>query len=469
LYIAGTLPPGCHRAQRGEQTADNLLVGENITPHRWVDGRAQVRISIPRWFQLIVIPLAIIFALYFGRAASHAVFVFLMSAIVALLLNPLVLASKRIRCPRWLAVPLVYIVFIGAIVLVFVYLGPPLVDQLQKLFNAVPDWLVSLNKQLANLQDWLARHSIRTNLQINTSDIATWLQTHGAESVGAIVSVGKNVVGAVVNLFLTLVISFYMLIDGKRIYRFLCRLAPGDPETGEDYVRGLQKAFSRYVRGQVFLGLVVAVCSWLVIWVLSWNSVHVWPEGGQWALLFGVWAGITEVIPYVGPFLGGAPPVIAALFHSPWAALIVLIAYVVIQQLESHVLAPNIVGTSVGVHPLLVIFALLAGAQIGGILGMIAALPILAMLKHTFTFYQFKFSRAPWIGDDGVTVVSTARVEVPPAEKDQPPGEAPATEPPARELARKARAAGKAIVAGGAKVAAKAKTILAGRKGDAES
>ena len=223
--------------------------------------------------------------------------------------------------------------------------------------------------------------------------------------------------GALVNLFLTVVVSFYMLIDGKRIFRFLCRLGAGRARRSrKSYVRGLQKAFSRFVRGQALLGADHwrAVCG-LAIWILSWERVGVWPEGGQWALLFGFWAGVTEVIPYVGPFLGAVPPVIAAFFHSPWAALIVAIAYFVIQQLESHILAPNIVGSSVGVHPLLVIFALLAGAQIGGILGMIAALPILAMLKHTFTFYDFKLSRASWAGDDGAVLV--------PASSTGPPGE----------------------------------------------
>jgi predicted PurR-regulated permease PerM len=423
-----------------------------------------VRISIPRWAQFILIPIAVVLALYFGRAASHAIFVFLMSSIVALLLNPLVLASKRIKCPRWLAVPLVYIVFIGAVVLIFVYLGPPLVDQLQKLFNAVPGWLDSLNKQLVNLEGWLARHDVHANLQINTGDIVGWLEMNGAQSLGTIISVGKNVVGAVVNLFLTLVISFYMLIDGKRIYRFIRRLVPGDQQAKEGYVNGLQKAFSRYVRGQFFLGLVVGVCSWLVIWILSWNSVGVWPEGGQWALLFGVWAGVTEVIPYVGPFLGGAPPVIAAFFHSPWAALVVLIAYVVIQQLEGHVLAPNIVGNSVGVHPLLVIFALLVGAQVGGVLGMIAALPILAMLKHTFTFYEFRFSRASWVGDDGVMIVSATAADIPPSAKAEAPKETPASETPGRRLVQKTKVVGRSLASAGARLAAKGKAMGARRK-----
>jgi predicted PurR-regulated permease PerM len=395
-----------------------------------------VRITIPRWAQFILIPVAILLALYFSRAASHAVFVFLISAMVALLLNPVVLAARRIKCPRWLAVPLVYLAFIAIVVLFFRFLGPPLIHQFQRLFEAIPGWLESLNRLLAHLEGWLASHNIDVNLRVNTSDIVAWLQSHGAESVGTLVSFGRDVVGAFVNLLLTVVVSFYMLIDGKRIFRFICRLAPGEPQVKEDYVRGLQKAFSRFVRGQALLGATIAVACGLVIWILSWDVVGVWPEGGQWALLFGFWAGITEVIPYIGPFLGAVPPVIAAFFHSPWAALIVAIAYLVIQQLESHILAPNIVGSSVGVHPLLVIFALLAGAQIGGILGMIAALPLLAMLKHTLTFYDFKLSRASWVGDDGVALVS-AKSGAPPPRRTKPPekkrGEEAGNEEPGKE------------------------------------
>lgn len=372
-----------------------------------------MRITIPRWVQLVLIPVAIFLALYFSRSASHAVFVFLISTIVALLLNPVVLLMKRIKFPRWLAVPVVYLAFVAVVVVAIVFLGPPLLRQFQRLFEAIPSWLDSLNGLLADLENWLASHSIEVNLQINTDDIVDWLQSHGAESIGTLVTVGWSVVGWFVNLFLTVVVSFYMLIDGKRIFRFICRLAPGEQVVKEDYVRGLQTAFSKYVRGQLLLGATIGLACGLVIWIMSWDVVGVWPAGGQYALLFGFWAGVTEVIPYIGPWLGAVPPVIAAFFHSPMAALIVIIAYFVIQQLESHILAPNIVGSSVGVHPLVVIFALLAGAQIGGILGMLASLPLLAMLKHTLTFYDFKLSKAPWAGDDGIALIP-ARSGAPP-------------------------------------------------------
>ena len=391
-----------------------------------------MRITIPRWVQMVMIPIAILLVLYFSRSASHAVFVFLISTIVALLLNPVVLAMGKVKCPRWLAVPIVYLAAVGIIVVIVIFLGPPLGRQFQKLFEAIPGWLDSINKALGDLEVWLSAHGVKASLQFNSSDVVNWVQAHSAQSVGTLLTVGRSVVGLIVNLFLTVVISFYMLIDGKRVFRFLCRLAPGggEPAVKEGYVRGLQSAFSRYVRGQCLLGAAIGLACGLAIWILSWDVVNVWPEGGQWALLFGVWAGVTEVIPYVGPFLGGAPPVIAAFFHSPVTALWVVIIFVVIQQLESHILAPNIVGSSVGVHPLIVIFALLAGAQIGGILGMIAALPLLAMLKHTLTYYDFKMSRASWAGDDGIVLIPARSGPGPrPVRPPGIPGEEPAERP----------------------------------------
>jgi predicted PurR-regulated permease PerM len=370
---------------------------------------------------MILIPVAILLVLYFGRSASYAIFVFLISTIVALLLNPVVLIMGRIKCPRWLAVPVVYLAFVGVVAVLIIFFGPPLVRQFQRLFEAIPGWLDDINGLLADLEAWLATHNIEVNLQFNTSDIVSWLETHSSQSVGAIVSVGWNVVSGLINLFLTVVVSFYMLIDGKRLFRFLCRFAPGEAGVKEGYVRGLQTAFSRFVRGQALLGATIGLACGLAIWILSWDAVNIWPEGGQYALLFGFWAGITEVIPYIGPFLGAVPPVLAAFFHSPITALWIIIIYFVIQQLESHILAPNIVGSSVGVHPLLVIFALLAGAEIGGILGMIASLPLLAMLKHTMTYYDFKLSRAPWAGDDGIVLIP-AKSGAPPPRRVKPPG-----------------------------------------------
>ena len=148
-----------------------------------------MHISIPRWAQAVLIPVAIILAIWFMKVASHAVFVFLMSVVVALLLNAVVLGMGKAKVPRWLAVPVVYLAFVAVVVLLFIFLGPPLIRQFQVLFAAIPSWLDAINQELLNLQLWLASHNIKVNLQFDTASIVTWLQSEGSSSVGTLFSV----------------------------------------------------------------------------------------------------------------------------------------------------------------------------------------------------------------------------------------------------------------------------------------
>ena len=112
------------------------------------------------------------------------------------------------------------------------------------------------------------------------------------------------------------------------------------------------------------------------------------PSGSKYAVAFGAWAGLTEVIPYLGPVLGAMPPVIVALLHSPLTAVWVIIAYVGIQEVEGHIAAPLIMGTRFRVHPLVVIFAVLVGNQLHGIVGMFIAVPLIPLARETWVFFR---------------------------------------------------------------------------------
>lgn len=375
-------------------------------------------IRIPRWLQVAALPVVVFLAVYVARSMSHAVFAFIMATLIALLLNPVVMALKRARIPRGIGATLVYLAFVGLLVLVLILALPPLLNQLNNLLARLPQFDASFRQWLQGVQDYLAARDIVIDLIAEWDRIGEWFAGQWTSLAGTLFSVGVGVAGGLANFVIIVITSFYMLVDGKRIFRFLVRLVPGDEATSETYLLGLQTSFTRYVKGQLLLGVAVGLASGLGVWILGWRVVNIWPEGAPYALLFGVWAGITELIPYVGPWLGAIPPVILALFHSPAAAIWVAVIYFSIQQLEGHILVPNIMGASLGVHPLVVIFAVLAGAQIAGILGMLAVLPILAMLKHTMSYYKFKLSKAPWIGDDGVTVLSC---EVP--QRGSPPAQ----------------------------------------------
>lgn len=367
-----------------------------------------MQITIPRWAQLIVIPLAVVLTVYFARLVSHALFVFLMATLLALLLNPVAHALRRGRVPRAVSIPLVYLVLLSALGLILAVGLPPLARQAQALFERLPDWADTFNRELPNYQSFLENYGINVDLTGLMDRSTEWLGGAGLSSVGRLFNLGVGVAGSMATLFLVLIVSFYMLIDGRRIVAALVRIIPIEDAVAEVYLEGLQASFSRYIKGQALLATSVGLAAGLGVWVLGWEAVGVWPEGGQYALLFGVWAGVTEVIPYVGPWLGALPPVVLALFHSPVTALWVAIIFWLIQLLENHILVPNIMGASVGVHPLMVIFALLAGAEVGGVLGMLAVLPLLAMARHTIDFFDVRLSRAPWVGDDGVTPVEVS-------------------------------------------------------------
>jgi predicted PurR-regulated permease PerM len=363
-----------------------------------------LHITVPRWGQFLLIPLVVVVILFLLPRMSHALFVFVMATLLALLLNPIVESLRRVFLPRAIGVPLVYLTFAALMVLLTLLGVPPLIDQAARLLALTPQWLVELDDWMSDLQVYLATLGLDVDLQSTLDRSIGWLESRSLSSAGTLFTYTIDVVGSIATFLLVIIISFYMLIDGRRIHRYLRRIVPGDEVTGGEYLDGLQTSFTRYIKGQLLLATSVGLAAGLGVWALGWEVIGIWPEGSQYALLFGVWAGVTEVIPYVGPFLGAAPPVFLALFHSPTAALWVAGIYLAVQQLENHILVPNIIGSSVGVHPLVVIFALLAGAQIAGIIGMLTVLPLLAMLRHTLDFYQVRLSRAAWIADDGIAL-----------------------------------------------------------------
>jgi len=126
------------------------------------------------------------------------------------------------------------------------------------------------------------------------------------------------------------------------------------------------------------------------------SVVGIFPNGGKYALFFGVWAGVMEAMPYLGPVLAAIPPTAVALFESPSAALWVIVVFVLIQEVEGHILVPVIMGGRFKVHPLIVIFAVLAGGEIHGITGMLLAIPLIPLAKETVVFLRPRLSFEGW-------------------------------------------------------------------------
>jgi predicted PurR-regulated permease PerM len=200
---------------------------------------------------------------------------------------------------------------------------------------------------------------------------------------------------ALVDLVLVFVLSVYMLLYGQTIGAVVRRaMPPGDGTPADDYPRLAQHAVSRYVGGQLLFSVVMGASAGLALYLFG--VLGIFPDGRKYALALGVFYGVMELIPYIGPILGSIPPLLLALFTDPVSALWVALLFIGLQQLEGHVVAPQIFSHTLRINPLLVIFALLLGLQLYGIIGALVSLPILSVLRETAIYLHRHLELEPW-------------------------------------------------------------------------
>jgi predicted PurR-regulated permease PerM len=365
------------------------------------------RIQIPRWIQLVGLPLLLLLAWVLARAAGHAVFLFLVAALIALLLDPIVLGLGKFRVRRGISVTLVYVTFAGALIVVIVALATVVVSQTRTAANQFNDYFTvphgqthqtSADRDVDRLQHWLNTHHLRSIKveasghrlvkRIRDRDVGKYTHRVVRFVEGAAISIGRAIFDAI----LIFVVSIYMLLGMGRFARFVDRRFP--PYGGRPLVSRVEHALVAYVRGQVALSLIIGTSAGLGLY--AFGLAGLLPNGQTYALIFGGWVALTEVLPYLGPWLGGVPPTIYALVVHPISALWVVLLFLAIHQIEGHIVVPNVMGGALRLHPLLVIFGLLAGIEIDGIPGALVALPLLAAGRATWEFFAERLELEPW-------------------------------------------------------------------------
>ena len=392
---------------------------------------ASVRIEIPRWVQLVALPLLLLLLWTVAGAVRHVLFLFLVALLIALLLNPLVRGLGRAWIPRGPAVALVYLAFAAAVALAVLALATVVVQETRSAAHRVDNYFTvesghpkrtGAEQDLARFQHFLDRHHLSSVHvqrrgekflnQVGTKDVQKYTSKALRWAEGA----GVAVVTLLFDGFLVIVVSIYMLLDMQRLTEAIDRRFP--PHGRGGLIVRMEQAVASYVKGQLLLSLIIGVSSGLGLWILG--LVGLMPHGGRYAAAFGAWAGVTELIPYIGPWLGAAPPVLYALVQHPLSALWVTLLFLGIQQLEGHVVVPNVMGRSLRLHPLLVIFGLLAGGEIYGFPGILVALPLLAAGRAAWEFFAERIELAPWdashpLAEIGVDTTKAPPPETPPA------------------------------------------------------
>ena len=338
----------------------------------------------------------------------HAVFLFLVAALIALLLDPLVRALEKLRIPRGLSIAIVYLSFAAALAVVFIALGSIVVDQTQSAANRVDNYLTSESGQppqtgfeqdVDRFQLWLDTHHLeRIDIRQQGQDFAENIQGQDVEKYttevidflrGAAISIFQ----LVFSLVLIFVVSIYMLLDMGRLKRAADRRLPPSPGK-PGLVMQMEQAVAGYVRGQVLLSLIIGTSAGIGLYILG--TIGLVEGADTYAVLFGAWVAVTELIPYLGPWLGAIPPIIYALIVDPISAIWVALLFLGIHQIEGHIVVPNVMGSALRLHPLLVIFGLLAGAELYGLPGIFVALPFLAVCRAIWEFFGERIEFEPW-------------------------------------------------------------------------
>ncbi|MGF1513581.1 MAG: AI-2E family transporter [Elainellaceae cyanobacterium] len=299
----------------------------------------------------------------------------LIATVLASAISPIVNWAEQWRIPRWVTVILVYSTLIGGLTGFIILIGPSLFDQIQRLIRQVP---LSISNALVTIEGWAARQNDTRpdlvsdvfNQIIDVQGLTTWAIRSTQQLLRRSVSITTGLVGGVFSVVLAIFISGYMVSDSRKLIRGLVSLLPQPwDERLAAQMTPISNRIGSYVRGRILVSAVLGVIITTTLRFLGLSDF---------ALGLGAIAGITNLIPFIGPFLGAIPALTIAISQGWWTLLWVAVLFAVVQNLETYVLDPLLVGSSVGVHPLYQLLAVLGGTQVLGIIGAIIVPPWIA-------------------------------------------------------------------------------------------
>jgi predicted PurR-regulated permease PerM len=330
-----------------------------------------------------------------GRVISAFVPFFFSLVVVLLLKGPVKRLEAR-GVPRWLAVIICYIISLAALTVFALFIVPPVAGQFRDFAEEFPHYYdaalrladrIQTEYLTISLPDWVDELA-----QGARSSIIAWLAVTSRDLAQLALNTGGQILGFVLNLFFALMLAFFVLRDLPTLKSEVLSL-PGPARREEllHLVGDATQVLEGFLRGQGLIALIIGTVTAIGLAVL----------GVPYALLIGIIAGVTNLIPYLGPVVGGTIAAISAAFVSPQLVLWTVLYIVAVQQLESTFLSPVIMADQVHLHPVSVILSLLIGATLGGIVGMLIAVPLAAVSKVVFVYYYEKWTESSISSEDG--------------------------------------------------------------------
>lgn len=314
--------------------------------------------------------------------------------LIAWLFDPLVTYLNTKGVSRILGAIFVYVIFLSFIYLLIRLMVPSITNQLNDLAQSVPSFINYLKDNIDSFFDNLNRLGDYnfTDIKIGIYDsINNLSKSLTVDLPTTIMNAVSSIVSGGVNLLIGLLVGLYMLFDFNNVKKHLYSLIPRKYQKDTIYLlKQLNNNLKSYVNGTLLIMFILFI----------FQSIALSIAGLEAPMVFGLFCAVTNVIPYIGPYIGGAPAVIVGLSISPMTGVFVLIAVVLAQTLESYFLQPVVMGKTMKLHPVTIMLGLLIFGSFFGILGMILATPIISIFKTIFQFFNQKYSIMERITDN---------------------------------------------------------------------
>ncbi|AAT03395.1 AI-2E family transporter [Listeria monocytogenes] len=303
------------------------------------------------------------------------------------LFNPIIDWLEKHKWKRGWAIALLYLVIIGLLILLFSFVIPAVKDQIVSLFKSFPGYWDQITQKFDEFSRSSLFDQIKDKLNTNMSDIMKTLSTKGTSVINSAISSIGSIVGTVTEVVLAIVttplVLFYLLKDGKKLPDFLLKMLPVNGRAHTRQVLGeANHQISSYIRGQIIVSLCIGILLFIGYLII----------GLPYALTLAIIAACTSIVPYLGPAIAITPAIIIAIVTSPWLLIKLIIVWCVVQLLEGKFISPQVMGKTLKVHPITILFVILVAGNLFGVLGVIFAVPGYAVLKvivtHVFIWFK---------------------------------------------------------------------------------
>lgn len=304
---------------------------------------------------------------------------------IAYLLTPLVaLLQKKMK--KVFAVAITYVIFTGIIFTIFFFMVPAVADQFKIFIGKLPIYISNLT---TIIDDFLKKSILMGNIEKmigkeiipkDTNEITAYIVNNlkNINFFQSATSFTRSIINIVITFIIGPLLGIYILKDTHKLREIFIKVMPvrfrSQASTIIDKVNGVG---GRYIRGQFLVSIIVGTLCTVVLLILKVDF----------PVLLGFMAGVFNLIPFLGPVIGAIPAALTALFISPLKAVIVILLFIAVQQIDNYVISPNIMKYQVGIHPGILIFSLIAGGAIFGVIGLLLAVPTVAVFQEILKYY----------------------------------------------------------------------------------